>query len=57
MKNELFAGLRKSLTKKAYRAYCKSLRAENGFNTGTRVFSDKRFGRQGANARWADAEY
>lgn len=55
MKKNIFNNLRKSMTKKEYRNLCNSYRAVNGFNTGTRTFSDKRLGKQGANARWADA--
>lgn len=53
----LFVEMRKTMSKKEYKTFCNSHRATNGFNTGTRTFSDKRFGKQGANTRWADAEY
>ena len=53
----LFKELKKTMTKKAYKSYCNSLRAINGFNTGIRTFTDKRFGKLGANTRWSDVEY
>ncbi|MBR6476372.1 MAG: hypothetical protein IKS98_13150 [Lachnospiraceae bacterium] len=51
---KIFNSLRKSMTKKEYRNLCNSYRAVNGFNTGTRIFSDKRSGKRGANTRWAE---
>ena len=54
MKKNIFNNLRKSMTKKEYRNLCNSYRAVNGFNTGTRIFSDQRLGKRGANTRWAE---
>ncbi len=56
MKKVVFKELRKSMTKKHYRDYCNSCRAVNGFNTGTRTFSDKRLKRE-RNTRWTEEAY